>query len=239
MTGDWLSTLALKYLGNASRWPEIYDANQAVIEAAAREHPGPPVFGTSGHGHWIFPGTALAIPGASCAPATPSTPTTSTTPTADCSKKTFFLGVRGSGENPPADTSAFGLGREIHSVYTHLTALNPDVGVAGITYQAAPVPSVWDPIGLGAFTGSAIRGGNLLREAIERQAACHNQKIVLAGYSQGALAIHLALAQLPTKLRARISGIVLIGDPDASRDGLVGRLAIPPIPKELDSRTKS
>jgi hypothetical protein len=64
--GDWLSTIALKYLGSAKRYTEIYDANQSVIEAAAREHPGPPVFGNSDHGHWIFPGTVLSIPGAGC-----------------------------------------------------------------------------------------------------------------------------------------------------------------------------
>ncbi|MER6367473.1 hypothetical protein ABT255_03675 [Streptomyces mirabilis] len=66
--GDWLSKLALTYLGDANRWPEIYDANNSVIENAAKAHPGPPVFGTSDHGHWIFPGTALTIPGATCAP---------------------------------------------------------------------------------------------------------------------------------------------------------------------------
>ncbi|MGW0188195.1 LysM peptidoglycan-binding domain-containing protein [Streptomyces sp. NPDC003362] len=71
MRGDTLSAIALRYLGDANRHPEIYAANQALIEAAAREHPGPPVFGTSvgpsGQGHWIFPGTVLALPGATCA----------------------------------------------------------------------------------------------------------------------------------------------------------------------------
>ncbi|MET7720737.1 LysM peptidoglycan-binding domain-containing protein [Streptomyces mirabilis] len=66
MSGDWLSKLAVTYLGDANRWPEIYDANKSVIEDAAKAHPGPPVYGTSDHGHWIFPGTALAIPGATC-----------------------------------------------------------------------------------------------------------------------------------------------------------------------------
>ncbi|MFD0532373.1 LysM peptidoglycan-binding domain-containing protein [Kitasatospora arboriphila] len=83
MSGDTLWAIAAQLLGDSNRWPEIYDANQTVIEAAAREHPRPPVFGSSDHGHWIFPGTRLTIPGASCAPATPSAPatppTTSTT----------------------------------------------------------------------------------------------------------------------------------------------------------------
>ncbi|MEU1216628.1 hypothetical protein ABZ424_30355 [Streptomyces sp. NPDC005790] len=83
MSGGTLWDIAARDLGDPARWPEIFDANQAVIEAAAREHSGPPVLGTSDHGHWIFPGTTLAIPGASCAPTTttPTTPPTETTPT--------------------------------------------------------------------------------------------------------------------------------------------------------------
>ncbi|MET8102729.1 hypothetical protein ABZV29_40915 [Streptomyces sp. NPDC005236] len=78
-SGDTLWDISAGVLGDPERWTDIYNANQAVIEAAAREHPGPPVFGTSDHGHWIVPGTTLTIPGASCAPtATPNTPTTET-----------------------------------------------------------------------------------------------------------------------------------------------------------------
>ncbi|MFI8075932.1 LysM peptidoglycan-binding domain-containing protein [Streptomyces sp. NPDC086033] len=64
MTDDWLSKLAVTYLGNANRYPEIYKANEAVIEAAARDHGYP----NSRGGDLIFPGTVLAIPGAACAP---------------------------------------------------------------------------------------------------------------------------------------------------------------------------
>ncbi|WP_180989522.1 LysM peptidoglycan-binding domain-containing protein [Streptomyces cahuitamycinicus] len=83
VSGDTLWDIAARNLGDPERWTEVYESNQAVIEAAAREHPAPPVLGTSDHGHWIFPGTTLTIPGASCAPTTttPTTPTTETTPT--------------------------------------------------------------------------------------------------------------------------------------------------------------
>ncbi|WP_176743560.1 LysM peptidoglycan-binding domain-containing protein [Streptomyces agglomeratus] len=83
MSGDTLWDIAARNLGDPERWTEIYDANQTVIEAAAREHPAPPVLGTSDRGHWIFPGTTLTIPAASCAPTTttPTTPPTETTPT--------------------------------------------------------------------------------------------------------------------------------------------------------------
>ncbi|WP_405535261.1 LysM peptidoglycan-binding domain-containing protein (plasmid) [Streptomyces canus] len=67
--GDTLSAIAAKYLGGPNRWTEIYDTNESSIEAAARKHSSPPVFGRSDHGHWIFPGARLTIPmDASCAP---------------------------------------------------------------------------------------------------------------------------------------------------------------------------
>ncbi|MFF9627270.1 LysM peptidoglycan-binding domain-containing protein [Streptomyces griseosporeus] len=83
VSGDTLWDIAARNLGDPERWTEIYNANQTVIEAAAREHPAPPVLGTSDHGHWIFPGTTLTIPGANCAPTTttPTTPPTETAPT--------------------------------------------------------------------------------------------------------------------------------------------------------------
>ncbi|MFC9635268.1 LysM peptidoglycan-binding domain-containing protein [Streptomyces mirabilis] len=64
--GDTLSDIAAALLGNAAKWTSIYDANQSLIESVARQHPRRPVFGTSDHGHWIFPGTTLTIPGATC-----------------------------------------------------------------------------------------------------------------------------------------------------------------------------
>ncbi|MGW2785930.1 LysM peptidoglycan-binding domain-containing protein [Streptomyces populi] len=79
VNGDTLWDIAARNLSGPARLTEVYNANQAVIEAAAREHPAPPVFGTSDHGHWIFPGTMLTIPGASCAATTTlNTPTTET-----------------------------------------------------------------------------------------------------------------------------------------------------------------
>ncbi|PNG21888.1 LysM peptidoglycan-binding domain-containing protein [Streptomyces cahuitamycinicus] len=79
MSGDTLWDIAARYLGDPERWTEVYDTNQAAIEASAREHPESPVLGASDHGHWIFPGTRLTIPGANCAPTTPTTQTTPTT----------------------------------------------------------------------------------------------------------------------------------------------------------------
>lgn len=56
--GDTLWAIALQYYGNANRHQEIYRANSAVIEAAARTHGR----STSQNGHWIYPGTVITIP---------------------------------------------------------------------------------------------------------------------------------------------------------------------------------
>lgn len=69
VSGDTLSAIALRILGDASRWTEIYDANESAVESAARSHG----YATSNHGNLIFPGTRLTIPGAACAPGTQET----------------------------------------------------------------------------------------------------------------------------------------------------------------------
>lgn len=56
--GDTLWGIALRAYGNASRWHEIYAANQGVIEERARQAGRQ----NSSGGHWIYPGTVLVIP---------------------------------------------------------------------------------------------------------------------------------------------------------------------------------
>jgi len=56
-SGDTLSHLAQKFLGNGNRWPEIYQENYEAITKeqrliARKAMPGP---------DWIFPGTTLKI----------------------------------------------------------------------------------------------------------------------------------------------------------------------------------
>lgn len=58
--GDTLSALALRFYGNAREWPQLWDRNRAVIEAAQRlearqlRHMTGP--------NWIFPRTMLEVP---------------------------------------------------------------------------------------------------------------------------------------------------------------------------------
>ena len=45
--------------GLAAKWTAIYDANTEVIEEEAKKHGKT----SSDHGHWIWPGEVLTIPG--------------------------------------------------------------------------------------------------------------------------------------------------------------------------------
>ena len=57
-SGDSLWAIAKKQLGGASRFPEMYTLNSAVIESTAKAHGR----ASSSEGHWIYPGTVLKLP---------------------------------------------------------------------------------------------------------------------------------------------------------------------------------
>lgn len=59
VSGDILWGIAAGQLGSGADWTKIYDANADTIEEEAKKH------GKEGsdHGHWIWPGTVLTIPG--------------------------------------------------------------------------------------------------------------------------------------------------------------------------------
>lgn len=56
--GDTLWGIAKAQYGNGAAYTKIYEANKAVIEAAAKSHGK----SSSGNGHWIYPGTVLTLP---------------------------------------------------------------------------------------------------------------------------------------------------------------------------------
>ncbi len=59
VSGDTLWGIATKKLGSGSKWTQIYDANVGTIEAEAKKYGK----SSSDHGHWIWPGEVLTIPG--------------------------------------------------------------------------------------------------------------------------------------------------------------------------------
>lgn len=58
--GNTLWDIAGKVYGDPNQWTRIYDANAGTIEHWADMRG----MGSSDHGHWIFPGEVLKVPGA-------------------------------------------------------------------------------------------------------------------------------------------------------------------------------
>ena len=57
-SGDCLYNIAKKFYGNGAEWTKIYNANQSIIEATAKNHGK----SSSSNGHWIYPGCVITIP---------------------------------------------------------------------------------------------------------------------------------------------------------------------------------
>lgn len=57
--GDTLWAIAKSFYGDGSQYTRIYDANKDLIESTAKAHGKP----NSDHGHWIWAGEVLVIPG--------------------------------------------------------------------------------------------------------------------------------------------------------------------------------
>jgi cutinase len=97
----------------------------------------------------------------------------------------------------------------------------PQIRQIGLEYPAADVS--WSKISSGEFHASIWEGVYALYELlVTEHERCPGERIVLAGYSQGALAIHLALSDLavaePIPMSA-IAGVALIADPARLSDG--------------------
>jgi nucleoid-associated protein YgaU len=58
VSGDTLWGIAQKYYGKGTEYTKIYNANKDLIENTAKKRG----MRNSDNGHWIFPGTVLAIP---------------------------------------------------------------------------------------------------------------------------------------------------------------------------------
>ena len=138
-----------------------------------------------------------------------------------------FIGARGSGEDPQGDPPVFsgpevGLGSRVDGIYDGFFdrlsdfGSSPNVKKLGVQYRAAGVEAA-NFINQSYFD-SIYEGVNKFTEMIlNEELHCPSEKLVLAGYSQGALALHIALAQLgssdPSALDSGIAAVLLIADP--------------------------
>lgn len=140
-----------------------------------------------------------------------------------------FLGVRGSGETS-AD-GKWGMGKPVTAAYDSFIASmkNRRIAATGVDYAAAGVPvletlMLW--VGATAWEGyfNSIDGGVYSAEAtlINRANKCPDERYVLAGYSQGAMAIHrlvfdlsrAPLGSILDRIIPRIDAVATIGDGD-------------------------
>lgn len=172
------------------------------------------------------------------APPVPQPGPAATTPdvTAGC-RPVMFLGVRGSGESPyeRSDDAAYaswldGFGARVGKVHEAFAAAMADDGYAagnrkgiGLRYRALHPPALSNlAFASTAFTGSIWEGVDRISQylADEYDRCGTTQKYVLAGYSQGALAIHLYLTQrAPSSIRDLVAAVGLVADPARNGNG--------------------
>ncbi len=134
----------------------------------------------------------------------------------------LFLGARGSGQ-PAGGTledGGTGMGPQVHDVARRLVAELPGrtIDARAVDYPAEGVEVILvDPARyLGGLEAGVASVDGVLREQAAR---CPRQRIVLAGYSQGAMIMHRELQDLQVEPAARgilrrVDGAVLIADGD-------------------------
>jgi hypothetical protein len=249
-------------------------SNSAVVDARNVDWgdpsgPAPMGSGTSISGDWI-----LVTPWVGYVP--PSVPPYqyyASTPTQLECRDVLFIAARGSGEPPQSEPPYSGepwqnMGSKVPPVRWGLEdrlaeqfpADTPEIREIALEYPALGVG--WSQISSGEFQESFWDGVHalysLLFDELDR---CPDERVVLSGYSQGALVIHLALSSLAVTgvyPMSSIGAVALIADParlspepGESGETFVGGAAAhahgiyttttetPPIPGSVKDRTIS
>ena len=127
-----------------------------------------------------------------------------------------WIGVAGSGERDDPSVDA-GMGRVIYNSLRDLSGWLQQDGrtmtAEAVAYPAAAVPEDGDLLGWGTFLSSVDTGvaalGNQYAAFTQR---CPASKVVLAGYSQGAMVVHRNLAALAGS--PQLAAALLVADGD-------------------------
>ncbi|MFD0366106.1 cutinase family protein [Nocardia sp. GCM10030253] len=125
---------------------------------------------------------------------------------ADCGDGVVVLGARGSGQ--PTDKPQGGLGTEVNNAYNRIRDRLQQRGIRA-RFQAVDYPAEGvltipiGPAGVEIFLNSITIGVNnaitqllQIQNGLRTNPACAGPRIVLAGYSQGAMVMHRALEEL-------------------------------------------
>nr|WP_269812885.1 cutinase family protein [Ornithinimicrobium sediminis] len=147
-----------------------------------------------------------------------------------CAKYVVF-GLRGSGEEPQADWNIFlgwdkpafvgetdGFGTYNEEIYAAFDRFQPGTKKrVAVQYQALPVPVLDPRVSPSAYMDSIFDGvDKLISRAYEEASDCPDSEFVLLGYSQGALAAHVAmrvLAESDLALLERFVAVGFVSDP--------------------------
>jgi hypothetical protein len=114
----------------------------------------------------------------------------------------LFLGLRGSGEDPSAQLA---MGSTVYPVYTALRTASRRVTGYGLPFPADRPTA----------TEIARAAADLDRFLRSRAQRCPSERIVVAGYSAGALIVGDAMQSraLSNEVRRRLTAVVLFADP--------------------------
>jgi hypothetical protein len=139
----------------------------------------------------------------------------------------LFLGARGSGQPQSGSSSdgGSGLGPQVQGVAQRLASRLPGRAITSlaVTYPAQGVELLAiDPTAY--FAGLEQGVASVRSTLIGRAARCPDERIVLSGYSQGAMVMHRAIQDIGSSpdsgersILARLDGAVLISDGDRRR----------------------
>jgi hypothetical protein len=136
----------------------------------------------------------------------------------------LYLGARGSGQ-PAGGSSAdgeSGMGPQVHASYQRLVSDLPGRRVTGmaVDYPALRAELLFaDPA---SYFSGLERGVRSVRRTLREQTRlCPSQRIVLSGFSQGAMVMHRAIQDLITLADAssrdilrHVAGVILLADGD-------------------------
>lgn len=154
-------------------------------------------------------------------------------------KPWIIFGWRGSGEpshnflTTVGYDESTGIGKTLAVLFNEMQRDNRFKGKVGtaysLEYQARAVPDLLtkesEPWADYFFDLSVWNTAHVNRGMKALIAQCPKSQVILAGYSQGAVAIGSALPHMSASDRARIRGIYLVGDPGTPRTGFFADLA--------------
>lgn len=129
-----------------------------------------------------------------------------------------WIGAAGSGERAPADLTAYaGMGRVVSKSYRDFAAMVQQSGrtitAEAVNYPATPVPEDGGALDWLGFMGSVDTGAAALGQQYQAFVAqCPTSKVVLAGYSQGAMVVHRNLHALDAS--PNLAAALLVADGD-------------------------